>query len=98
VRATDEGHVHGDDDADVVPRGAESSDYAREGCAHGRAVVDDMEWERQLVLGFSNGETFVADLRERSPCTCGKRLAIQLGERLRGAEAAAGAADEQDPG
>ena len=60
-----------------------------------RAVVDDRERKRELVVRLPDGETSVAHVTQRPPCALGERLAAKPRERLRRAEPLRGAADEQ---
>src|SRR5205814_10137432 len=66
--------------------------------AYAAAVVEDGEAEVELVVELADGEALAAGLAEQPPRARGERLALELRERLHAAEAAARAADEQDPG
>ena len=83
----------GIDDRDVVRRRAQPGGDRRDRAGPG--IVQRRE--RQPVAP-TDGDPLVADLPEQPPRTLGERLPLEPGERLRRAEAAARAADEQDPG
>ena len=63
-----------------------------------RSVVEDGKRQLQLVGRLAQGETLVERLAEYAPRALGQGLTIKPRERLRGAEAPAGAADKQDAG
>ncbi len=97
VRAN-ERDVHRQDDAEIVARCPQPRDEARERSAHVGAVLDDLVGQTERVSALPRRKPFVAQFAERSPRACRECLAVELGERLRGPEPAACAADEQDPG
>jgi hypothetical protein len=87
--------VDGNHDGDVVPCRAKSGDDAGDRRAHVGPVVEHIERELESVVTLADGNPFVALLSEQAPGTFRERLAVELRERLRRAEACARAADEQ---
>jgi hypothetical protein len=90
--------VDGQHDADVVRRSVQAGHEPGDRSAHLALVVEDFERKDEAVLTLAEREPLRTNLAERSPRTRRERLAVELRERLRRAEAAACPADEQDPG
>src|SRR5207237_5729536 len=93
----DERAVHRQRDADVVGGGAQPGDEARDRRPDLRPVVEQRKRERQRIRLLPHGDALAAGLAEHTPRPRGQRLAVELRQRLRRAEAAARSADEQDP-
>jgi hypothetical protein len=91
----DVGAVDRQDHAHVVRRCAQAGDDAGDRRAHVAAVVDDGERQLERVRGLANCDPLVARLAEHAPRTRGERLAADDRERLRRAEPATRAPDEQ---
>jgi len=83
VRAADARCVDRDDDAHVVTCCTQSRDEPRERSAHFAPVVENVERQRQPVLGLSHCDAFIAELGKGPPRPRSERLPVELREWLR---------------
>ena len=94
---SDERAVDRKREADVVRRRPQARDDAEDRRALLRSVVEHRERQLERGLCLPDSEYFVTDLVQGPPRPLGERLAPELRERLRRAEALRCAADEEDP-
>src|SRR5439155_27208226 len=85
--------VDGEEHGDLRRGGAEPGDDTGDRRSHARAVVDDLE---RKLAGLADEEDLVARSGENTAGTFDEHLSVELGERLRRAEAGACAADQHD--
>src|SRR5262249_36500464 len=88
--------VDGQDDADVIGRRPESCNDSRNWRSNIAAVVEDGEGQLELIVLLAEREPLVAKGKSL-PRGFGQRQAFDPREGLWRAEAAARAADEEDP-
>jgi hypothetical protein len=90
--------VDGNHDAAIGSRRPQPGDEPCKRRPHIRRIVDDMERQLERVGLLADCDSFVADPAERSPGAFREGLTVEFRKGFRGTEAAARAADEQDPG
>src|SRR5262249_6436476 len=86
----------GEEDRDVVGRGAQTRDHTEDRSTFGRAVVDERKRQRQLVGRLADGDHLVARLTEDTPTALRERLAAEAGKRLGRPKPGRRSTDEQD--
>ena len=97
-RRRDEGHIGREDDAELRPGETETGREADDGGTYLAPVVEDGKRKRERVLPLPHRDHLREGFGEDAVRALGEALSLKGGERLRRAEPAARAADEENAG